>query len=169
MADEMAARIGAAVPVSRTGAAVSTEELRRACLDNIDFVFGPIGRARAVTSPESRENGRQRAKAGVPLTAVMTAYRVAARYLWDCLAGTAARSSVPAEVTLRAASEMWLVLDTFTQEMAEGYREEITFQALGREQERSARVQALLDGRLPEANMGDRAAPPPVPPRAGVA
>jgi len=74
------------VPVYRTGAAVSTEELRRACLDNIDFVFGPIGRAPAVTSPESRENGRQRAKAGVPLTAVMTAYRVAARYLWDCLA-----------------------------------------------------------------------------------
>jgi hypothetical protein len=157
MADEMAARIRAAVPVYRTGAAVSAEELRRACLANIDFVFGPIGRAPAVTSPESRENGRQRAKAGVPLTAVMTAYRVAARYLWDCLAKTAARSSMPAEVTLRAASEMWLVLDTFTQEMADGYREEITFQALGREQERSALVQALLEGRLAEANMWDAA------------
>src|SRR5258708_12534582 len=87
----------------------------------------------------------------------MTAYRVAARSLWDCLAGTAARSSVPAEVTLRAASEMWLVLDTFTQEMAEGYREEITFQALGREQERSALVQALLEGPLAEASMRDPA------------
>src|SRR5258708_24808160 len=52
---------------------------------------------------------------------------------------------------------MWLVLDTFTQEMAEGYREEITFQALGREQERSALVQALLEGRLAEASMWDAA------------
>lgn len=120
-----------------------------------------------VASPESRENGRQRAKAGVPLTAVMAAYRVAARYLWDCLAETAARSSVPAEVTLRAASEMWLVLDTFTQEMAEGYREEITSQVLSQEQERSALVQALLEGRLADANLWDAAGilqlPPPGP------
>src|SRR5258708_20477343 len=115
----------AAGPVSRTGGGVSPAELRRACLANIDFVFGPIGRAPAVTSPESRENGRQRAKAGVPLTAVMTAYRVAARYLWDCLAGTAARSSVPAAVTLRAASEMWLGLGTLTPEMAAGSPDEI--------------------------------------------
>ena len=157
LADGMVARIRAAVPVYRTDAVVGTEELRRTCLDNIGFVFGPIGRTPAVTSPESRENGRQRAKSGVPLTAVMAAYRVAARYLWDCLAETAARSSMPAEVTLRAASEMWLVLDTFTQEMAEGYREEITSQALSKEQERSALVQALLEGRLAEANLWDAA------------
>src|SRR5258708_25733495 len=94
----------------------------------------------------------------------MTAYRVAARSLWDCLAGTAARSSAPAEVTLRAASEMWLVLDTFTQEKAEGYREEITFQALGREQERSALVHALLEGPPAEASMGGATARLQIPP-----
>jgi hypothetical protein len=157
LADGLVARIKAAVPVYRADAVLSTEELRRTCRDNIDFVFGPIGRAPAVASPESRENGRQRAKAGVPLTAVMAAYRVAARYLWDCLAETAKRSSVPAEVTLRAASEMWLVLDTFTQEMAEGYREEVTSQVLGQEQERSALVQALLEGRLADANLWEAA------------
>jgi PucR C-terminal helix-turn-helix domain/GGDEF-like domain len=157
LADGLVARIRAAVPVYRTDAVLSTGELRRTCLDNIHFVFGPIGRIPAVTSPESRENGRQRARGGVPLTAVMEAYRVAARYLWDCLAEAAARSSVPAEVTLRAASEMWLVLDTFTQEMAEGYREEITSQVLSQEQERSALVQALLEGRLADANLWDAA------------
>lgn len=157
LADGLVARIRAAVPMYRTEAVLSTRELRRTCLENIHFVFGPIGRTPAVSSPESRENGRQRARGGVPLTAVMEAYRVAARYLWDCLAETAARSSVPAEVTLRAASEMWLVLDTFTQEMAEGYREEITAQVLSQEQERSALVQALLEGRLDEANLWDAA------------
>jgi hypothetical protein len=157
LADGLVARIRAAVPLYRTDAVISAEVLRRTCLDNIDFVFGPIGRAPALASPESRENGRQRAKAGAPLAAVMEAYRVAARYLWECLAETAARSSVPAEVTLRAASEMWLVLDTFTQEMAEGYREEITSQLLSQEQERSALVQALLEGRLADANLWDAA------------
>ncbi|MEU8823589.1 helix-turn-helix domain-containing protein [Streptomyces sp. NPDC048636] len=38
------------------------------------------------------------------------------------------------------------MLDTYTQEMADGYREEITSQTLGREAERSAVVQALLEG-----------------------
>jgi hypothetical protein len=157
LADGMAARIRAAVPVYGTAAVISDEELRRACLDNIGFVFGPIGRAPAVASPESRENGRRRARAGVPLTAVMAAYRVAARYLWDCLAGAAARRAVPAGVTLRAASELWLALDTFTQEMADGYREEITFQVLSQEEERSAVVQALLEGRLDEGGLWEAA------------
>jgi len=157
LADGMVARIRAAVPVYAAGTVISNDELRRTCLDNIGFVFGPIGHAPAVTSPESRENGRRRAQAGVPLTAVMAAYRVAARYLWDCLADTAARSAAPADVTLRAASEMWLALDTFTQEMADGYREEITVQVLSQEQERSAVVQALLEGRLEEANLWEAA------------
>ena len=157
LADGMATRIRAAVPVYGTGTVISDGELRRTCLDNIGFVFGPIGRAPAVASPESRENGRRRAQAGVPLTAVMAAYRVAAHYLWECLADTAARSAAPAGVTLRAASEMWLALDTFTQEMADGYREEITFQVLSQEEERSAVVQALLDGRLDEANLWEAA------------
>src|SRR6202167_2230489 len=103
LADGMAARIRAAVPVYGTGTVISDEELRRTCLDNVGFVFGPR-RAPAGTSPESRENGRRRAQAGVPLTAVMAAYRVAARYLWDCLAEAAARSAAPAGITLRAAS-----------------------------------------------------------------
>jgi PucR C-terminal helix-turn-helix domain/GGDEF-like domain len=157
LADGMAARIRAAVPVYGTAAVISDEELRRACLDNVGFVFGPIGRAPAVASPESRENGRRRARAGVPLAAVMAAYRVAARYLWECLAGAAERRAVPAGVTLRAASELWLALDTFTQEMADGYREEITFQVLSQEEERSAVVQALLEGRLDEGNLWEAA------------
>ncbi|MHA6765143.1 PucR family transcriptional regulator [Streptacidiphilus sp. PAMC 29251] len=165
LADALVARIREAVPVYRTDAVVSAEELRLTCLDNIHFVFGPIGRVPALTSPESRENGRQRARAGVPLTAVMEAYRVAARYLWECLAETAAQSGVPAEVTVRAASEMWLVLDTYTQYMAEGYREELTAQVLSREQERSALVQALLEGRLADTNIWDAAGILGIPPR----
>ncbi len=157
LADALVIRIQAAVPAYRTEAAISTEQLRRTCLDNIHFVFGPIGRTPALSSPESRENGRLRARAGVPLAAVMEAYRVAARFLWDCLAGTAARDAVPAEVTVRAASEMWMVLDTYTQQMAEGYREELTAQSLSREQERSALIRALLEGRLTETGSADTA------------
>ena len=157
LADEMVERIRAAVPVYRSDAVITAAELRRTCLENIDFVFAPMGRAPARSSPESRDNGRRRAQAGVPLTSVMEAYRVSARFLWERLAEPAATGEVAPEAALRAASEMWLVLDTFTQEMAEGYREEITVQALRREAERSAVMQALLEGRLDEANVYEAA------------
>jgi hypothetical protein len=41
--------------------------------------------------------------------------------------------------------------------MADGYREEITFQVLSQEEERSAVVQALLEGRLDEGNLWEAA------------
>jgi hypothetical protein len=157
LADEMVEQIRAAVPVYRGDAAITAEELRRTCLENIDFIFRPMGRATARTSPESRENGRRRAQAGVPLISVMEAYRVSARFLWERLAEPAATGEVAPEAALRAASQMWLVLDLYTQEMADGYREEITSQALSREAERSAVVQALLEGRLDDADVWDAA------------
>ena len=157
LADEMAERIRAAVPAYRSDAVITAAELRRTCLANIDFVFGPMGHAPALTSPESRDNGRRRARAGVPLTSVMEAYRVCARFLWERLAEPAATGEVAPEAALRAATEMWLVLDTFTQEMADGYREEVTSQALSREAERSAVMQALLEDRLDDADVCEAA------------
>ncbi|WP_187280445.1 helix-turn-helix domain-containing protein [Streptomyces sp. IB2014 016-6] len=165
IADALVTRIQASVPVYRTDAVVSTAELRRTCLDNVTYVFGALGRVPALSSPESHDNGRKRAKAGVPLTAVMEAYRVGARFLWECLSEEAALEGVPAEVTVRAASEMWLVLDTYTQHMAEGYREERTAQALGREQQRSALIRAFLEGRLADTDGWDAAAVLRIPPQ----
>jgi hypothetical protein len=157
LADAMVERIRAAVPVYRSDAAITAAELRRTCLENVDFIFRPMGHVPARTSPESRDNGRRRAQAGVPLTSVMEAYRVSARFLWERLAEPAAAGQVPPEAALRAASQMWLVLDIFTQEMAEGYREEVTRQAVSREAERSAVVQALLEGRLDDAKVWEAA------------
>jgi hypothetical protein len=157
LADAMVERIRAAVPVYRSDAAITAAELRRTCLENIDFIFRPMGHVPARTSPESRDNGRRRAQAGVPLTSVMEAYRVSARFLWERLAEPAAAGEVAPEAALRAASQMWLVLDIFTQEMADGYREEVTRQALSREAERSAVVQALLEGRLDDAKVWEAA------------
>src|SRR5450631_2762219 len=97
LADEMVERIRAAVPVYRSDAVITAAELRRTCLENIDFVFRPMGHAPALTSPESRDNGRRRARAGVPLTSVMEAYRVCARFLWERLAEPAATGEVTPE------------------------------------------------------------------------
>jgi PucR C-terminal helix-turn-helix domain/GGDEF-like domain len=156
LAAEMTERIQAAAPVYTAGI-VSTNQLRATCKENVEFIFSALGSEPATSSPQSRENGRARARAGVPLPAVMAAYRVTARYLWEKLAAAACDAGVSASVIVAAASEMWLVLDVFTSEMADGYREEITAQSVVREQQRSSLVQAILHGELVDTSLWEAA------------
>src|SRR5271168_2870346 len=134
LADQMTTAIKAAVPLYRNGA-VDHDTLRTTSLVHLQAILGSFGRHRATMSPESRENGRRRAAAGVPLAAILEAYRVAARSV-----------GADSEVVLQAGSEMWQALDTYSQELADGYREEATAQALSAEQQRSALFQALFEG-----------------------
>jgi hypothetical protein len=154
LSEAMADQMRASVPIYRTDI-IAADELRATCLDNLHFVFGAMGRSTPKDSPESRENGRQRARVGIPLTDVMAAYRIGARCMWDRLAAEAADS--PTDVVIRAAAEMWLVLDIYTQEMATGYRDEIAFQAATNASERGALIQAIMEGGVPDANVWEAA------------
>jgi hypothetical protein len=152
----MTSRIQAVVPIYTAGI-VSTSQLMATCKENVEFIFGALGGTPATSSPQSRENGRARARAGAPLPAVMAAYRVTARYLWEQLAAAACEVSASADVIVYAASEIWLVLDVFTSEMADGYREEITAQAVVRQQQRSSLVQAILHSEVVDTSLWEAA------------
>jgi hypothetical protein len=156
LAHEATERIQTGVPIYTTGL-VSTEQLRHTLLTNVEYIFGQLGRRPFSPSPDSYENGRARAQAGVPLTAIMAAYRVAARYFWERLAAAACDAGARADVIVAAATEMWLVLDSFTSDMANGYRDEITARAIVEEQQRSALVQAILDGQLTDTSLWEAA------------
>lgn len=151
LADHMAAAIEASVPLYRNRV-VDHDTLRATSLVHLQAILGSLGRNPAMTSPESRENGRRRAADGVPLTAILEAYRVGGRFMWEQVARTARSIGVGSEVVLRAGSEMWQVLDTYSQELADGYREEAAAQALSAEQQRSALFQALFEGHLATTN-----------------
>ena len=165
LASEMAARIRAAVPLYRRADIVTSEQLHKTSLANIEVIFTELGSTATTTSAASYDNGRARARAGVPLTSVMAAYRVAAGFLWERLAQAAQDSAAGAEVIVAAATQMWLVLDTFTTEMADGYREEITAQAIFREQQRASLVQAILHGQLTDTNLWEAAETLRLPPQ----
>ncbi|HEX4403008.1 MAG TPA: helix-turn-helix domain-containing protein [Galbitalea sp.] len=154
LSEAMAEQMRSSVPIYRTDL-VTAEELTATCFDNLHFVFGSMGRATPLDSPESRENGHRRARAGIPLTDVMAAYRIGARFMWNRLSAVA--TSATTEVVIRAAAEMWLVLDVYTQEMATGYRDEIAFQVATSADERGALIQAILDGSVPDANLWEAA------------
>jgi hypothetical protein len=151
LADEMTVAIqGAVVPYQH--GIVDHETLRAASMMNIRVILEGLGRFDATTSTESRENGRARAAAGVPLTVVLEAYRVGARYIWEQVANVARTMGANSDVVLRAGSEMWQILDTYSQELAEGYRLEASAQAQSAEQQRSALFQSLFEGHLATTN-----------------
>lgn len=128
---------------------ISREEVVANCADNIRFVLqGFDGRTAFDTEPAVRA-GMDRAAAGVPLTAVMEAYRIGCHLLWDELvAMAAARSHIGREALIRATGRIWMAQDVFTHAMATGYREEITRKTLTDATERAALVEALIEGRL---------------------
>jgi hypothetical protein len=151
LADEMTSAIQTAVMPYQQGL-VDHETLRTASMMNLRAILEDLGRVNATASFESRENGRDRAAAGVPLTIVLEAYRVGARFIWEQVASTARKLNAGSDVVLAAGSELWQVLDTYSQELAEGYREEASARAHSAEEQRSALFQALFEGHLAETN-----------------
>ena len=151
LADEMMAAIQAAVPAYRDGV-IDRDTLRAFCSVHVRAILDSLGRSQPVASPESRDDGRRRAAAGIPLAAVLEAYRVGARYMWEQVAATARALHASSATVLTAGSEMWQALDIYSQELADGYREEAAAQAAAAEQQRSALFQALFEGHLAATN-----------------
>ena len=138
------------VSFHRTVTLVSDDQLRATVRTHLDFILGAFGAPQLnYDTRAAAATGRSRAAVGVPLPAVMDSYRICARFLWDELQAEAARRpGVTAVGLLRASEAMWKVLEDFTTAMVTGYQEQIAQQMVTRQQERSAMVQALIDGRL---------------------
>ncbi|MFF7756097.1 PucR family transcriptional regulator [Streptomyces sp. NPDC007971] len=156
LAASATARIREAVPVYRSDA-VPREVLYEAALNNVHRLFGRMGRVPSPADDDARGHGRARAQAGVPLSAVMEGYRVGAWYLWEQLAAAAVDIDLSGRSALLAASEVWSAMHTHTQQMADGYREELAERLVAQEQRRSALLQALLEGRLTETSLWEAA------------
>jgi hypothetical protein len=151
LATAMAEQITAEVSFYREQPTVSPEELRDSCRAHLDYVLGSLGAPSTRDISPAEQNGRRRANADVPLPALMDAYRVGTRFIWECFVTEAESSGTPDSATLvRASSQVWLLQTNFIEAMSAGYRDAMTARVLSREHERSALVGALLEGRITE-------------------
>jgi hypothetical protein len=150
LSDTMLALMRRDVSFHRTVTLVSDDQLRATVRTHLDYILGAFGAPQLnYDTRAAAATGRSRAAVGVPLPAVMDSYRICARFLWDELQAEATRRpAVTAVGLLRASEAMWKVLEDFTTAMVTGYQEEIAHQLVHRQHERSAMVQALIDGRL---------------------
>ena len=115
----MAERICAEIPLYAEGAVVSVQQLTSSCADNVRFVLGRLS-GQAERTDRAWLTGTERAEHGVPYAAVLEAYRVGARFLWELLVERADPDA--RDVLLLAAADIWTVSDELAGQVTDAYR-----------------------------------------------
>jgi hypothetical protein len=145
-AERMATRIRAQEPLYRDGHMVTPDELRRSCRNNLSYVLGQLAGEPTIGIEVPRATGIRRGETGVPLSAVLQAFRIGGRLIWDILIEHANEHT--RDVLLRSAADIWAVSDDLAAAATEGYRTASADRARQDSQLRSALLNGLLDGRL---------------------
>ncbi len=140
----MAERICAEIPVYAEGQMLSFDELVASCSTNLHFVLGILADEPRPSVETPRATGAARADSGVPYDAVLQAFRVGGRYIWELLVEHAAPEEH--DVLLLAAADVWSVSDHLSDLVTEAYRGALTDRARRDTQMRAVQVGALLDG-----------------------
>ncbi len=137
------------IPFYADAGAVSEEMVTEAVRDNLTYMVRALTATSFDTAPAAA-TGRTRAEIGVPLAAVMHAYRIGVHRVWQEVHAIAeARPELSRQALLSATQHMWEAQDQFVDAMAGAHRDRTTEQALDDAAERAALAEYLLQGRIP--------------------
>ena len=126
---------------------LSHDRLRAVVQDGLVTLFLALqGKPASLDAP--RAAGRLKAEMGIPLEALLHAYRLAGRLIWDRLLAAAAQTD-SADQLLHLASDMWAVIDEQSGAAADAYRYAVEDQARRDTAARTAMLATLLDGGAP--------------------
>src|SRR6476661_3904936 len=82
LGEALADRLCQEIDAYRDGTVVTKDQVHASCVANLTFVFDSLAGRTDDVSP-AEHTGTARALAGVPLPAVMTAYRIGFRFMWE--------------------------------------------------------------------------------------
>jgi hypothetical protein len=127
-------------------------ELRASTRANLELgvqsLIGAASGLRRVSLTAARGVGRRRAAQGIPLEAVLRAYRLGGQVTWEALLGASQGSGGRHDtLLLEVAGAVWRTNDAECAAVAEGYREEQRRLTGIDERERRALLDALVEGR----------------------
>jgi hypothetical protein len=148
LAQDVASAVRAEVDFYKSTRAVADNDLLASCTENIRFALKSLEDGVAFDTSPAITTGSRRAAAGVPLPAVMDAYRVASYRLWDAIVDIATeKRGISRDTMIQATRRIWRFQNLYTDAMASAYRQQTMHQVLDDEAERAALTEALLDGR----------------------
>ncbi|KAA1420943.1 PucR family transcriptional regulator [Nocardioides humilatus] len=140
----MAERVAAAVPSYAREQFITRDELIASCASNMRYVLGQLSGEPGANAEGPRTTGISRAEQGVPYAAVLEAFRVGGRFIWEVLVEKA--SSDSRDVLLLAAADIWAVSDDLAAQVTDAYRSSLADQARRDGQRRAVLVGTILDG-----------------------
>jgi hypothetical protein len=148
LAQDVACAVRAEVDFYKATRAVADDDLLASCTENIRFALNSLQDGAAFDTSPAVATGSRRAAAGVPLPAVMDAYRIGSYRFWDAVVDIAtAQRGVSRETLIEATRRIWRFQNVYTDAMTSAHREQTMHQVLEDEAERAALTEALLDGR----------------------
>jgi hypothetical protein len=126
----------------------TADDLRLSCHDNLSRILGGLTNEPApgdvFDAPHA--TGERRAQQGMPLEAVLHAYRLGHRIIWDSLVAEA-RDDGSVEGLVEAASSVWELVDTYSSEVARAYRDTEAVLLRRDDRRKDALIDALVEGR----------------------
>jgi hypothetical protein len=145
----VAAAIRAEIDFYRNTTVIGDDELIENCTSNLRSVFRGLQGIQTFDTTPAESTGITRADAGVPLPALMGAYRVGFRISWQAVMQLAdANPGFGRTTLLIAAQRMWEAHDVYVDAMSTAFRERQVQQVLEDEAERAALTEHLLEGRI---------------------
>src|SRR6476661_6925151 len=140
LAQDVASAVRAEVDFYKSTRAVADDDLLASCTENLRFALKSLEDGVAFDTSPAVSTGSRRAAAGIPLPAVMDAYRVASYRLWDAVVDIATeKRGVSRDMVIEATRRIWRFQNLYTDAMASAYRQQNMQQVLGEDEaERAA-------------------------------
>jgi hypothetical protein len=151
LVDRVVRRIMAEIEFYRDRDVIDVEDLKDSVASNLAALVDQLTMDRPVDLSAPRATGRRRAQQGTPLADILHAYRIGFTELWEAIIAEARRSGqARSETLIDAASGVWWLIGEYTQELTVAYREAAAELLLARARERTALVEALFTGGIPD-------------------
>ncbi len=151
----IAERLREEIPFYAGNPVLGFDEVVTSCTDNVRYILGKLAGDEAVNLDSPRMTGAARAEQGAPYAAVLQAFRLGGRFLWETLVERADPEA--RDVLLLAAADIWAVTDDLAASVTDAYRSALTDRARRDGQMRAVLVGSLLDGEGEDAPIGETA------------
>ncbi|MEU4311100.1 helix-turn-helix domain-containing protein [Nocardia sp. NPDC024068] len=121
MAETLVGRIATGDPAYAQAGLLTEEQLYTTCRENLAAIIGALAGAQPLRLQSARNAGRLKAEQGIPVAALLHAYRLGGRLIWEELT---ARSAGPGDPRLHdLATRLWELIDLYSDTAVESYRE----------------------------------------------
>lgn len=151
LVDEMVRRIVSGDAFYALAAAVSPDDVRGDVEANLAQTLRGLAGLEPLDFDVTRDVARRRAEQGVPVAAVLHAYRVCAQVIWDHHLAAGHRlgsGEFDLDQILEGANKLWALTNTYCSVVSQAYDDTVSDRARRSERERMLLLDALFDGRM---------------------